>query len=286
MRRMALVLVPAALVLVGCAAEPSPDGAPAVDIGFGHVHGVDLNPADGMLYAATHTGVFRLDPAGPERIADRFQDTMGFTVVGPDHFLGSGHPDLRDPGPVHLGLVESTNAARTWQTLSLAGEADFHALSATGPVVYGWNATSGFVMRSDDGGTSWQRGVQLAVSDLDVDPADPRRIVLAGEEGLLVSADGGLTAQPHAVQPPEPLVFLDHVGPAADGTGETLAGADRMGAIWTLGDSGWERLGSLPGPPQAFTWLGVDRFAGATDQGVFGSEDGGRTWRLLAAAAH
>jgi hypothetical protein len=28
-------------------------------------------------------------------VADRFQDTMGFTVVGPDHFLGSGHGEQR-----------------------------------------------------------------------------------------------------------------------------------------------------------------------------------------------
>lgn len=284
MRRIALSFVPVALVLAACTADPGP--VPVVDIGFGHIHGVDLNPADGMLYAATHTGVFRLDPAGPQRIADRYQDTMGFTIVGPDRFLGSGHPDPRDPGPVHLGLIESSDAARTWGTVSLAGEADFHALSAAGPVVYGWDATSGHVMRSDDGGAGWQRGAQLAVTDLDVDPSDPRRLVLAAEDELLLSTDGGVTVQPLAAQSPQPLVLLDHVGPAADGTGATLAGADRTGAVWHLADAGWERVGTLPGPPQAFTWLAVGRFAAGTAAGVFGSEDGGRTWLLLAAAAH
>ncbi|MBW3550306.1 MAG: alanine:cation symporter family protein [Proteobacteria bacterium] len=34
-----------------------------------------------------------------ERIGDRRQDTMGFTVVGPRRYLGSGHPDLRDELP-------------------------------------------------------------------------------------------------------------------------------------------------------------------------------------------
>jgi hypothetical protein len=29
-------------------------------------------------------------------VTERFQDSMGFTVVGPDYFLGSGHPDFRD----------------------------------------------------------------------------------------------------------------------------------------------------------------------------------------------
>jgi hypothetical protein len=34
---------------------------------------------------------------------------MGFTIVGPNRFLGSGHPDLRDDLPPLLGLIESTN---------------------------------------------------------------------------------------------------------------------------------------------------------------------------------
>jgi hypothetical protein len=34
---------------------------------------------------------------GAARVADIYQDTMGFTVIGPDHFLGSGHPsNLRE----------------------------------------------------------------------------------------------------------------------------------------------------------------------------------------------
>lgn len=77
-------------------------------------------PADGALYAATHTGLFRLDGDGNvERIADRYQDTMGFTVAGPDEFLASGHPDLRDKElqvegkPPLLGLIESPDAGRT-----------------------------------------------------------------------------------------------------------------------------------------------------------------------------
>ncbi len=37
-----------------------------------------MDPADGVLYAATHYGLFRLPEQGdPVRVADRFQDTMG-----------------------------------------------------------------------------------------------------------------------------------------------------------------------------------------------------------------
>jgi hypothetical protein len=64
--------------------------------GISHVHGLGINPADGALIVATHFDSFRVPPDGDEavRIGDSFQDTMGFTVAGPDHFLGSGHPDV------------------------------------------------------------------------------------------------------------------------------------------------------------------------------------------------
>ena len=89
----------AALVLAGCRSDqPAPPSASvADDPGLIHVHGLGINPADGMLYAATHTGLFTVRDGAGQRVADRLQDTMGFTVVGPDHFLGSGHPDVHDP---------------------------------------------------------------------------------------------------------------------------------------------------------------------------------------------
>ena len=82
-------------VIVSESDDPSQDdssAAPAIV----HVHGLGVNPADDAVIAATHTGAFRLpvDDGEPERIGDSFQDTMGFTVAGPDHFLGSGHPDV------------------------------------------------------------------------------------------------------------------------------------------------------------------------------------------------
>src|SRR5690606_34808611 len=84
----------AALVLTGCGTgdSPAPPGAPnaAEDTALGHVHGLGVDPGDGTLYVASHFGGFRVGEDGtPERVADRWQDTMGFAVVGPGHFLGS-----------------------------------------------------------------------------------------------------------------------------------------------------------------------------------------------------
>jgi hypothetical protein len=281
-RAVALAIaVGATLATAGCAGTAA-DGSPGADSppGFGHVHGLGLNPADDRVYAATHYGVFRLDPDGPRRIADRLQDTMGFTIAGADLFLGSGHPDPREGGPRHLGLISSTDRARTWETVALRGEVDFHALTAAGNTIYGWDSTSGSVLRSDDGGATWQRGAEAAVADLDVDPADPSRVVTTSEDGLLASQDGGVTFDPVATQPPETLVFVDHV----DGRDGDLAGVDTGGGVWTFVAGRWMEQGSLSGQPQAFTAASPSMFLAATETGVHASGDGGRTWQLLAAA--
>lgn len=123
---------------------------------IGHVHGLAINPASGDLYVAAHNGLFQL-PTGGEavRVGDGAQDTMGFTIVGPDHFLASGHPAPFQDGPSHLGLIESTDAGVSWQTRSLAGQADFHALRHRHDTVYGYNAVTGRLMASPDG-VEWE----------------------------------------------------------------------------------------------------------------------------------
>jgi len=138
-----------ALVLTGCSSDQpaAPSAHVADDPGLIHVHGLGINPADNTLYAATHTGLFAVRDGAGQRVASRLQDTMGFTVVGSDHFLGSGHPDFRDPQLYQpdrrplLGLIETRDAGRSWQPLSLLGEADFHALQLTHGRVYGYDAT-------------------------------------------------------------------------------------------------------------------------------------------------
>ena len=87
-RVRALLAVGAAtlvLVLAGCAGAGD-EVSRGDDVGPEHVHGLGVNPADGALYIATHTGLFRM-PRGSddsERVGDRLQDTMGFAVAGPD----------------------------------------------------------------------------------------------------------------------------------------------------------------------------------------------------------
>jgi hypothetical protein len=85
----------ACVVLVTGCASGGDQGQRAADPDapvVGHVHGLGTDAADGTLYVATHVGVFRAGEAGSmDRVADRWQDTMAFTVAGPGHFVASGH---------------------------------------------------------------------------------------------------------------------------------------------------------------------------------------------------
>ena len=219
-RLRAFVISLPVLVAVACSgagpsnAPTSPDaqaGAPAV---LAHVHGLGVDPADGTLYAASHFGVFKLPSGGPpERVGDRTQDTMGFAVVGPNHFLGSGHPDRHDAAsPPHLGLIESTDAGRTWRTLSLEGTADFHALQMKHNRVYGYNSQNGRLMVSEDR-QNWDSRGQVVLADFAVSPDDPDVLLATTEQGVARSADGGRTFAP---VPGAPRLRRRHRLPDAD----------------------------------------------------------------------
>lgn len=248
--------------------------------GVAHVHGLGLNPSDGSLIVATHTGSFRIpDGRGDaSRIGASFQDTMGFTVVGPDTFLGSGHPDvagMRAGQPGRLGLIESTDAGRTWTIVSLGGEADFHALASAHDQVYGWDAGTARFMVSRDR-REWEVRSTADLHAFAVDPGDPAHVVAAGPGGLLDSADGGRSWT--AVDGPE-LVALSWDSEVG------LWGADAGGMTWSRGSSGWQQASPLPGEPQAFLASGEGLYAAAHDDagvtGLYRSTDEGRTWDLV-----
>jgi hypothetical protein len=209
-----VLLVVATVALSGCGDDGRPAITPSEDPAqeIAHIHGLGINPADGSLVIATHTGLFRA-AAGEQnaaRIGDRRQDTMGFTVVGPDRFLGSGHPDARDDLPPLLGLIRSDNAGRDWVPISLLGEVDFHVLRARGEYVYGVDSQSGALLVSSNGGTDWERrSPPGALLDVAIDPRDPRRIVAGGERGLLVSRDAGASWRPLSTRVAGMLAWTD-----------------------------------------------------------------------------
>ena len=200
---------------------------------------------------------------------------MGFTVVGPRRYLGSGHPDVRDDLPPLLGLIRSDDAGRTWTPVSLLGEVDFHVLRARGDRIYGVDAQSGALLVSGDAGRRWQRRSPPGpVLDLAIDPGDEERIVVAAEDGLHLSSDGGRGWRPLHAELTGLLAW-----------GEQLVLADADGAIHVSEDGGrtWDRVGALGAQPAALAHDGTTGLLAAThDNVVKSSRDGGRTWQLRA----
>jgi len=274
------------LLVTGCGGRGSDAGSPGGDRSGGlvHVHGLGNNPADGQVYAATHTGIFRLGPSGASRVPGPVQDTMGFTVVGPDTFLGSGHPGPDAPGPADLGLIRSDDGGTSWKSVSLSGETDFHALSAGGGTVYGWDPARRTILRSDDAGRTWADGATVTdVGALAADPDSGQRVIATTAEGLLTSTDGGRTFAALPVQPPRPLILIGHAPRIGGGGSTTLAGVDAAGTPWAFSGTTWTGGTSAGGAPQAFAVLGPDRYVVATDRAVRSTEDAGRTWTDIAA---
>lgn len=251
---------------------------PESDPGPVHVHGLGVNPRDGALFVATHTGLFRAgrDESKASRVGDRYQDTMGFTVVGPDRFLGSGHPDGRTGDPPFLGLIESDDAGRTWEPISLRGDADFHVLEAAGEVVYGfgsdYDSRRAQFLVSSDGGRTWrEREVPEPLISLAIHPGDVGRVVAAGGRGLYESSDGGrrwrqLGGEPGLIdwQAPDRLVLV------------TMRGA----AMTSRDGRTWSPIGAIGGQPAAFEAEADGLYVALHDGTVKRSTDAGRSWTI------
>ncbi len=110
----------------------------------------------------------------------------------PDLFLGSGHPDAREQLPPYLGLISSSDRARSWRPISLLGEADFHVLRARGTAVYGFDSGSQRLLASKDAGETWKKlPAPEALLDLAIDPSDPEHLLASGGAVLYRSQDGG-----------------------------------------------------------------------------------------------
>ncbi len=264
--------------------QPAPaslaDLVASSDPGPIHVHGLGINPRDGALLVATHTGLWRsaLGEQKAERVTDRLQDTMGFAVVGRDHFVGSGHPDPREARaqglPSQLGLIESRDAGKSWSQISLVGKADFHILRTARERVYGFDSTSRRLMVSTDSGRSWRsRRPPATLHDLVVDPANGSHIAASGAGGLWESRDEGRRWRwlgdglGYLGWPDTNRLYL-----------VTLSGAVRMKNGLSRR---WRTVGRVEGEPAALVVTkGDELYVALHDGTIVHSQDGGRTWAI------
>ena len=270
-----VILATALLRLSGGDQRTSADGPGPV-----HVHGLGVNPADGALFIATHTGLFRAREGESKavRVGDSYQDTMGFTVVGANRFLGSGHPDLRQDLPPLLGLIESTDKGRSWEPISLLGEADFHVLRSVNERVYGYDSSNDRLMMSADAGRTWEEAERPApLVDLAADPKDSLHVIASGvsdlDQGLYESGDGGRNWER----------IGDPVGLLAWPAHDRLFLVDGGGGVFLSMNAGrrFERRGEIGGQPAALLGQAADELYAALHDGTIKrSIDGGVTWTV------
>jgi hypothetical protein len=283
MRVRPLAIAALATVMLSACGDAGDDPQSPVkpgDPGVIHIHGLGRNPADGALFIATHTGLFRMgsSESSAERVAGLYQDTMGFTVVGADHFLGSGHPSSIENDPPFLGLIESRNAGSSWRPISLRGDVDFHVLEAQGKTVYGfgsdWDTRQARFLRSDDSGRTWTRlAPPEELLGLALDPRNARVSVALGEHRGWLSTDGGSHWRPLPI-PGGMATWTPELG---------LIAADLEGVIRHAPEPAgqWTEVGRLPSPPAALAGVGNELLAATHESRVLSSRDGGKTWRDL-----
>lgn len=265
-----------------------------------HIHGLAVdrrNPE--ILYIATHTGLVRIRPnASPEWVGSHRFDLMGFTAHPRETSLvyASGHPDLatyHQQGIGNLGLLVSRDGGKTWQSVTLKGEADFHALTYSprnGGELYGWSVAGQMGMHRISA-TSW-RGERLPARGLSnvlslaasPDPAGP---LFAGTKaGLMASRDWGMTWTPVAAIPADaPVTAVSYHASDSRVVYAYVARAD--GRLMRSGDGGatWAPTGFVGDARTVVVALaagpGENVVLATMNSDVLRSRDGGRIWQRV-----
>ncbi|MFE2188142.1 F510_1955 family glycosylhydrolase [Streptomyces sp. NPDC059455] len=260
------------LALAACSSGDGDTDSSDAATTVSHIHGLGLDPSDQRLYVATHEGIYTPGSKGnPKLVGDSKDDFMGFTVAQGKTFYASGHPTAGADGPGNKGLIKSTDAGRSWRSLSLSGKSDFHALDYAHGTVYGYDSTGGLLRTSKDG-TTWKDGATFQALDIAVNPDDADLVLATTAEGVARSADGGKTFA-EGRQPV--MAFLSWKATNA------LYGIDTSGRLSRSTDAGttWKKLATVPGgQPQALTAVDAQRVLAATQSGVYESKDGGKTF--------
>ncbi len=247
-----------------------------------------VDPADGTLMIGTGLGLFSSAAGGKKarrvvgelRTADGSGPVSSNLVVryaGPGRLLASGHPEGGGSAlPEDLGLMLSTDGAKTWEPVSDLGESDFHIMQVTGDHIAAVRAEEIDVEISRDGGASWEtRTPPDAPVDLAFDPRDPKRMVIATEQGIFSSGDEG---QSWRQRDPVPAGQLAWVAP------DKLFRSDPGGLVKVSADGGqsWEDAGTVGITANE---LVADEegtlYASVPGGEIRTSADDGKTWKPL-----
>jgi hypothetical protein len=296
--RLALLVL---LVLAGCGGEDPPETAatstptpnPTIEAEPGSaanafIGSLAVDPEDGTLMIGTGLGLFRADKGArkAERVTGELTTPDGAGPVssnlviryaGPGNLLGSGHPEGGGTAlPENLGLMRSGDAGDTWEPISQLGESDFHILQARADRVLAVRVDESDIQVSGDGGASFDsRAAPDLPLDVAFDPKDPKRMVVATQQGTFSSGDEGGSWRPRDPLPTDQLAWA---------APDALYRSDPGGLIKVSADGGatWEERGNVG---LSVNELAADDegtlYAGVPGGEVHTSTDGGATWKRL-----
>ncbi len=167
-----------------------------------HVHGLAFSADGKRLLVPSHHGLAVHEGGRWSKAPGPQHDYMGFSATA-KHFYSSGHPAPASGLMNPFGLVRSADGGRTWKSLGLEGETDFHLLATSWNTnaVYVWNPDPSSRIRKTglhftlNDGFSWKaasaRGLQGEPHALAVHPDDAARVAVATANGIFVSNDSG-----------------------------------------------------------------------------------------------
>ena len=274
--------------------------APAIadpNVTLVHVHGLSYSSDGKQLFIPSHHGLAIYSGGRWSKAPGPEHDFMGFSAAR-DALYSSGHPaqgsSLRNP----FGLLKSRDGGKTWESLGLTGEADFHVMAVShgtsavyvfAPVANSRMREPGIYSTSDDG-KSWKRagGAGLAgrIAALAVHPTEANVVAAATDAGLFVSENNGDQFKPLFSSGQATSVQFD-----LDGAHLWFGGYEERATLARIALKSQKRE-AIPIPAitkDAVAYIAQNpanrkEYAVATfTRDVYLSNNGGRTWKQIAA---
>lgn len=270
------------------------DGRPVT---LTHIHGLSYSADGARLMIPSHHGLAVFSAGRWSKADGPAHDYMGFSATR-STLYSSGHPAAGSGLPNPFGLIKSSDGGRSWKTLGLQGESDFHTLATS----YGTNAVYVFnhgpnsrmnqpgLHHTRNDGQQWiraaARGLRGEPRSLAVHPDDARIVAVGTVDGLYLSRDAGEQFAPRSTGSPVLGAAFD-----LDGRHLWFSGHDGRPLLMRLELSPGAVPVTVALPPlkeDAVAYIAQnperrDELAIATfKRSVFLSKDGGRTWAAIA----
>lgn len=172
------------------------------EVSIDHAHGMSYSPDGNKLFFAVHDGLRVYENGQWILPSGEKHDYMGFSMVD-DGFYSSGHPAPGSSKKNPFGVVKSMDEGKSFETLTLYGEIDFHGMSVgyKSHAIYVFNPSPNKEMRepglhySTDEAKTWTKskvvGLEGQPAALAVHPTNQAIVAVGTDQGTFMSKDRG-----------------------------------------------------------------------------------------------